>query len=796
MQFNRLGFLFIFIIGLVNISLGQLPTQTLRGVVLDQDSKMPLIGATIQTLNLEPAINGITDYDGHFKLANIPVGRQTLEVSYLGYEPALLNNLTVVAGKELVLTIELQESLNVIDEIVVTAKADKLEALNEMATVSSRSFSVEETQRYAASFLDPARMAQNYAGVTSAGDDLSNEIVIRGNSPTYVQWRLEGTEIPSPNHFGNKGSSGGGISMLSNSMLANSDFYTGAFPAEIGNALAGAFDLKFRNGNNEKREHSFMAGVTGIEASTEGPFSKNSKASYLFNYRYSILQLLTLVADLDFGDFDPNFQDLSFKLNFPTEKAGVFSVFGLAALSRSNSGFETDTLQWTRLDDIFNYEESNKYGLFGITHRYLFKNQKTYTKAILSGSVEQYKYSEEFLDIEKDLQVIDDEIEDLKDEALRFNFILNHKVNAKNNLRVGTTVSQLGYNFSFTNRLLSYPGNFRVDYSPAFTLISSQGQTSMIQAYAQHKYRPTEKWTLNSGIHFIRLGLTRSAAIEPRVGISRQLGTRQRLSFSAGFHSQAEHLINYTVLNRDTLSDVLQPNLDLKLTKAAHFVLAYDFSISNSMRIKTEAYYQKLFDVPVDTSYVSGTILNAIDVYDILNYRPNFESLGEGRNIGLDLTVEKFLTDGFYYLITGSIFDSNFLGLDGKTYDTRFNSGYNFTTVAGKEFKVGNSDQNIIGINTKLIYNGGNRYSEYDFSTGQLTADGLFKFQADPYFRMDFSLSYKKNRKASTHSIIFDIQNLTNRENVYELIPDFNRGSYRTIYQNGIIPNINYRVVF
>jgi len=774
----------------------QFPSQTIRGTILDEDTKMPLIGATVQLINSVTAINDVTDFDGQFKLLEIPVGRQSIEVSYLGYEPAILNNMNIVAGKELVLTIELRESLNVIDEIVVTAKSNKLEALNEMATVSSRSFSVEETQRYAASFLDPARMAQNFAGVSSGGDDLTNEIVIRGNSPAYVQWRLEGVEIPSPNHFGNKGSSGGGISMLSNNILADSDFYTGAFPAEIGNALGGAFDLNFRNGNNEKREHSFMAGVTGIEASTEGPLGKNSKASYLFNYRYSVLQLLTLITDLNFGDFDPNFQDLSFKINVPTKRAGVFSLFGLGAISQSGSESQTDTTQWRQYNDIFDFNESKPYALLGLTHRYLFKNQKTYLRTVLSGSLEHYKYTESFLDIANDLAVVEDETEDLRDESFRTNIVLNHKANARHSFRAGTTLSLLSYDFNFSDRALSFTGDFRIDYGPLNTFINSSGSTNMIQFFGQHRFRLNENWTLNSGLHFIRLGLTESQAIEPRFSISRALGTNQKLTLSGGFHSQAEHLINYTLASKDATDPNTLPNIDLELTKAAHFVLAYDLNLSDQMRIKVEGYYQSLFDVPVDTNFVGGTILNATDVYDVIFNSINLESIGKGRNVGIDLTVEKFLSQGYYYLITGSWFDSNFLGQDGESYSTKYNTRYNLTAVAGKEFKVGKNEQNIIALNSKIIYNGGNRYTEFDFDQFAPTSDGVFKLQAEPYFRIDFSLAYKKNRKLSTHSIIFDIQNLTNRENVFNRYPDFNNRTYRTEFQSGIIPNINYRVEF
>ncbi|MBK9014232.1 MAG: carboxypeptidase-like regulatory domain-containing protein [Saprospiraceae bacterium] len=309
----------------------QEPTQTIRGTVTDKESNITLIGAEVAVLSIDPVVGDVTDSDGHFKIGKIPVGRHTIQVSYLGYEPMTVPNLLVTAGKELVLNLELVESAVQLEVATVIAKHDKAEALNEMATVSARSFSVEETSRYAGSFYDPARMATNYAGVAvGSSDDLSNEIVVRGNSPSGILWRLEGVEIPNPNHFGSMGGSGGGISMLSSSTLSNSDFYTGAFPSEFGNALSGVFDLNLRNGNNEKREYAIMFGALGLEGAAEGPFRKGGQGSYLINYRYATLGLLAAAGINIAGDVTPKYSDVSFKMNMPTQKAGTFAIFGLA----------------------------------------------------------------------------------------------------------------------------------------------------------------------------------------------------------------------------------------------------------------------------------------------------------------------------------------------------------------------------------------------------------------------------------------------------------------------------------
>jgi len=281
---RNLFILFILSISFSNSFAQNNYTQTIRGTVIDKSSQSPLIGASIILMNSDPLIGTITDIDGKFRLENIPVGRQGITISYLGYNTIALPGLNLTSGKELVLTIELEENITSLSKVVITAEQRKDIAINEMATVSARSFTVEETERYAGSLGDPSRMVSNFAGVSMTNDS-RNDIIIRGNSPSGLLWRLDGIEIPNPNHFGAFGTTGGPVSMLNNNLLTNSDFITSAFPAEYGNAMSGVFDLKMRHGNNEKREYVGQIGFNGFELGAEGPFKKGSRASYLANYR-------------------------------------------------------------------------------------------------------------------------------------------------------------------------------------------------------------------------------------------------------------------------------------------------------------------------------------------------------------------------------------------------------------------------------------------------------------------------------------------------------------------------------
>ena len=302
-------------------------TQTVRGTVVDADSKFPLMGSLVSIGSKEVS----TKNDGSFKINNVPIGRNSISISLFGYKKQT-RSLELNSAKEAVLTISLIESatqLGTVDVIAVQSG----QAKNEMATVSSRQFSVEETNLYAGSRGEPARMATNFAGVQGS-DDQRNDLVIRGNTPAGVLYRMDGINIPNPNHFSIPGTGGGPVTILNNKFLANSDFFTGAWPAEYGNAIAGVFDLEMRDGNNEKFEGSAQLGLLGTELMLEGPLGKKKgrlAPSFLGVYRYSTLSLFESL-NIPLGtNALPQYQDGAFRLTFPQENGGklaLWTMFG------------------------------------------------------------------------------------------------------------------------------------------------------------------------------------------------------------------------------------------------------------------------------------------------------------------------------------------------------------------------------------------------------------------------------------------------------------------------------------
>jgi hypothetical protein len=771
-------------------------TQSVRGTVLDRESQQPLIGANVFVEKTLPLLGATTDIDGRFVIEHVPVGRHTIVVSYLGYEPSILGQVQVTSGKQIVLEFELLESTIKLEEAVVRANDEKSRVINEMAMVSARGFSVEETGRYASSLSDPARMAQNFAGVSVSGgsSDLFNEIIVRGNSPRGVLWRLEGIEIPNPNHFGALGNTGGGISMLSSSTLASSDFYTGAFPAEFGNATSGVFDLNLRKGNSEKREYSFMAGLLGLEVSMEGPFSTKSNASYLFNIRYSTLGLLEATGLSPAGDVLPKYGDISFNINVPTKKAGSFSLFGLGGANSTYHKPEADSTAWEESSEgNFGFDEKQKMATLGLVHKYLL-TEKSYLRTVLSASIEKFEGEGYVLDKDNDYMEVFDYRDNFKDNTFRLSSTYTQKINAKQTIKAGLILSHKSYDF--------LAEGMNDDTDQIETLVKGEGSAEQLQMFAQWKYRFTDELTFTGGLHYNYYALNDKYSIEPRTAVKWQLNDKHSISGAVGLHSKSEHPVFYYTGINDNGGGLETPNLNLDYTKSLHTVLGYEVRFSKVMRISVEAYYQHLYDVPVQADITkTGSMLNVVDVWDAVNAGAAVNG-GTGRNIGIDFTFEKNYSHNYYLLFTGSVFDSKYTTLAGEWYNTRFSSKYQSNILAGKEWKVGKTGDKTIGLDAKFIVNGGERTTPIDLVASEAAGetvrfnDRRFSESLGTYYRIDIGIRYKINRPKFAQTLSLDIQNVTGHQNIQSNFYNVDTGSVDYYLNTGFFPVLNYRIEF
>jgi len=775
-------------------------TKNIRGQVVDKDSKFPIIGANVILLGSDPPIGAKTDENGYFSLLNVPLGRVSIKISYIGYKDAFANDILVIAGKESQLNIELEEKVSEIKEVVVTdKKTDQGAAKNEFATVSARSFEVEQTSRFSGSRNDPARMASNFAGVSGA-NDARNDIIIRGNSPIGLLWRLDGLDIPSPNHFASFGSSGGPVSMLNNNTLARSDFFTAAWPAEYGDALSGVFDLKMRSGNKDKYEFLAQIGFNGIEVGAEGPFAKKkSNATFLINYRYSTLGLFKLLgATFTTGSAVPEYQDLSFKIDVPTKKAGIFRVFGLGGLSSIDLKGSDIPLN-SNSSNLYGNENQNIYnrvqtGIVGFSHTY-FLTPKSFIRTTLGVSHQTQKTDIDTIGIINRSDILRYDKVFLRQNKYSAHIMYNNKLDAKNTIMAGI-ISNV-YDVKFTDSI-----SLNNMFVP---LKRGIGYSDLMEGYVTWQHKFGDRVVLNSGAHAQYFTLSNSWAIEPRIGARYQMTPTQYISLGYGLHSEIQPLPTYYNFDTGATANGKATNLNMGFTRSNHVVFGYDLTFLKSFHFKTEVYFQYLDKVPVDPFSSSFSMLNAGAEFSTPT-NTHLVNNGVGRNYGLEVTMEKFFNKGYYFLVTGSLFQSEYKGSDGIWRNTAFNGHYVANALGGYEYKFGGKKKkvkrNTIAIDGKVTVAGGRYYTPIDqvqsAQQGQevLLNNQAFSLEYPVYFRLDIKLSYRISLGRITHEFSFDCQNVTNQKNVFIKTYDIRTNSLVTQYQQGIFPLPQYRILF
>ncbi|MGE0589921.1 MAG: carboxypeptidase-like regulatory domain-containing protein [Cyclobacteriaceae bacterium] len=779
-------------------------TQTIKGNVLDAQAAYPLIGASVILVGSDPVVGTVTDLDGNFVLLNVPVGRQTLAVQYIGYKSITLPNVLVTSGKQVVLNVQLEESIEKLEEIVVTAKADKDLPINDMAKVSARTFSLEETTRFSGGRNDVARLATTFAGV-SAPNDSRNDIVVRGNSPVGLLWRIEGIPVATTNHFATLGTTGGPVNALNTNLLRTSDFLTGAFPAEYGNANAAVFDVNFRSGNTDTYEFTGqLSAYSGLEFMAEGPISRKNNSSFVASYRYGVASLAATGTSAI-----PYYQDFSFKVNLGESKLGKFEMFGMGGLSSIDfKGADVDETDLFANPDQDAYID-NQLGLLGLNHT-LRINQTTYLKSSLGASTNYNEYLQD--------NIIADNsgnptglfrATNVKNRENRYSFstTLNKKFNARWSMRAGLLNEYYDANL-FTNdrdNRINIPDADNDGVPDYFITIRDLNEGyNVSQLYAQAEHKITDNVSVTAGLHSLYHDYTEKSMVEPRAAVSWQARPNQRWSVAYGLHGQA---IPSPILffEEETSPGVFtKTNKGLDFMKSHHFVLAYDRSLAPDWRLKAETYYQRLFDIPVEQTPSSYSIVNegADFVFDEAGSLVNE---GTGTNVGIELTLEKFFSKGYYMSMTTSLYDSKYKGSDGIERNTAYNNNFVYNVLFGKEWKFGEGGRNAFTFDTKMTTSGGKPFTPVDLQATRLNGGREVKMdniayssRYDDYFRWDvkFGVRVNSKKKKVSHQFFVDLQNITNRKNEFvrrynEVTDQINR-----VDQIGFFPDVMYRIQF
>lgn len=757
------------------------PRQTLRGVIKDAALGTAIPYANVVLSNTTPQIGTTSDSLGYFSFNRIPVGRYNIQVSYLGYEPASVKEILLTSAKEVYCEITLAENSHKLNEVIVHAKINKERPLNPMALTGGRVLTVEESSRFAGGFDDPARLVSSFAGVS--GGINTNALVIRGNSPQFSQWRMEDVEVSNPTHYADMTGLGGGLlTGLSANVLGNSDFFSSTFPAEYTNALAGVFDMSMRTGNDQNNEHAFQFGVWGIDFASEGPINKKQHSSYIVNYRYSFSGLSDAISGADEG---LDYQDLAFKLNFPTKKTGIFTIWGIGLMDKVLQKNKEEPEEWEYISDRQKSDNTFTKGMFGIGHKIDFR-KNAYIKTSLAAT-----YSKVHATIEQvDKQMIFHNMADVQNSNtdLILKSYLHSKINKRHFNRTGFGITRMSYNLDFNI------SNKMGLYEPMQQIAKGNHADFAFSAFTNSVFSLEKNIDASIGITGQFFSLNNHWTLEPRLSVIWKLPKRQTLSFAYGLHSIRSRLDYYYVKTPET-GDALV-NKELDFSKAHHFSLSYGNQITDNLYFKIEPYFQSLYHIPVELN-TSFSILN----YNAYGLDKKLVNKGKGRNYGVEITLERYLDNGWYGMFTGSLFKSKYMGGDKVWRNTRMNQGFITNGLIGKEWVFGKRKHKVFSANLRLTYQGGYRYTPIDKEESQneqsIKEDETraYSLKLPNSVTADLTLRLRVNKKKSAHEFSFMILNANGFKQttyVYNMITNtVEKKRYAPI-----VPNISWKIYF
>ena len=774
--------------------------QTLKGTVTDAITGETLIGAAVKVVEL-PGTGGVTNMDGEFSFNLSQSGRYTIETSYIGYEPSVLKEVLVAGAKEVVLDITLRENSSELAEVVVKPRVNKESTVNPTALAGGMMLSMEEASRYAGGYNDPARLVTAFAGVAGAGD--GNGISVHGNAPQFMKYRLEGVEIFTPNHFSGLYDAGYGmVSALNSNVITNSDFFVSTFNSSYNNALSGVFDVKMRSGNNSKFENGVQVGSVGIEWTSEGPISKKHNSSFIINYRFGFTTLAREMKILDTNGSAYDFQDLSFKLNFPTKKIGTFSVFALGFIDKS---WDTD-LKIQDIHTIYDasYTDGRLYNAaVGVSHKIYFDNKWTWRTTAaynMQHNKVDMRYSGLEFDADKKPIAFDGTshpfsyLKQNEDRAV-FNTELSKQLNPRWLIQFGGEYSHRFFNLSYRTAEYVY------DPVPDEPYYATKDNTGLASMFWSNLWKPTDNLSVNFGVSGSYFLLSKDFSFEPRASVKWEPGKRHSISFGYGLHSMIEQLDAYFFRN----AEGKLANKDLGFSKAHHFLATYMYKFMDNLNLRFNAYYQYGFNVPVGINGSTYCTVNRL-----FNYvEEPLVNKGNTRNYGADITLEHYMSKGFYGQLNFSLFKSQYRGLDKKWRNQLYDRGYMVKVLGGKEWMIGKKKQNVFNVSAKYTLQGALRHTPIDVAAMQANVDAdkidpnpIYKdeeamtLKFDPINLIDLTISYKINCKKVSHTIAFEGINILQNETPYAQHYDFGTRQIRDDKSGISLPNLFYRLDF
>ena len=724
-------------------------TGIIQGKVLNAitNEALPFV-----TVGIQGTTTGVaTDINGEFKLENLQPGTYNLDASLVGYKKKTLFDVSVNNAKPTYIEITMEESATDLKTVEVTTSPF---SKTEESPVSLRNIGAEEIKRLPGANRDISKVIQSLPGVAST-PAFRNDIIIRGGAPNENRFYLDGIEVPNINHFATQGSSGGPVGLINVNLINDVDFYSGAFPANRGNALSSVFEFKQKDGRSDKWVFTGAVGNTDFGLTADGPISKNS--SLLVSVRRSYLQGLFSILGLPFL---PTYNDYQVKYKIKFSDKADLTIVSLGALDQ----FELNT-------GIANPDEEQRYILENIPTN----NQWNYT---IGANLRLFaKKGYKNIVISRNM---------LRNSAIKYK--LNVETDANRILDYNSDEIENKFRFESTSRQGNYKFNYGVSYQfskykvNTYQVIATQYNPNLVVDFSSnlnfHSYAAfgqvsrtflASRLSLSAGVRADGNSYSTQMAnplkqVSPRLSASYSLTERWALNANAGMYYQ---LPSYTVLGyRNQLGSLVNKDNGVKYINGNHLVAGIEYKAGNSAKITVEGFYKTYNNYPFSIK----------DSVSLANQGADFGVIGntavipasKGRSYGVELLAQQKITKGFYGILSATYVRSEFTDKSNEYKPSAWDNRFLFSLTAGKNFKRGW----VAGVRFRWV--GGAPYTPTDTTAsliqaawdvnnqGILDISQLNSQRLSSFNQLDIRVDKLWYFKKWTLNLYLDIQNLLN----------------------------------
>ncbi len=738
-------------------------TGTIKGLVLDADTKSPIVGASI--LIVGTTTGAATNTSGNFTLADLPVGNYTLQFRSIGYETKSRTDVIVKSQRITFVEIELEYTAVEIGDVVVKS-GYFTEEKDQPTSISS--YSAEEIRRAPGSAGDVSRIMLSLPSIAKIDDQLNN-LVVRGGNPGENSFYLDNIEIPNINHYPIQGSSGGPIGLLNNDFIQDATFSAGGFPALYGDRLSSVMDLTFREGNREEFDGQLELHFAGVGFVAEGPLAK-PRGSWMLSVRRSFLDLL---VDAIGTGVAPKYSDYQGKAVYDLAPGHTLTTLGVLGVDyiefEKDQSVEDDNVVYGTYDGL-------EYAL-GATWRYLWG---TGGYSLTSVSTFGSGVDGMFFETKSNLALIE---EDTREQTLQLRNVNHCRYNESHAIDFGIEAKQIANDYDYASPEYT---NVLGDTVPAL-VVDDYITSSKAAVFASYIWRPWPRLTSTWGVRYDYFSFNRHGHVSPRFSSSYALTDRMAINAAAGIYYQSLPLI--LISQRAAYKDLKDP-------LAWHTVLGTDYLLTANTKLTIEGYYKSYSNFPLDPAQPQ---LFVVDGLAYGYYIGNFEQLrdeGKAESYGIELTVRKKLVAGVYGLLGGSYSVSRYRGLDGVWRDRMFDNRLILSAEGG--YKPNEKWE----FSLRWIFGGGPPYTPLDLEASQLINRSVLdrnRVNVERY--PDYhSLNVRVDRRfhfgGSNLTMFFSAWNVYNRKNISTYYWNEIEQQQDTIYQWSLLPVIGLEFEF